>query len=216
MGADKTPTNQTNISGCQGSNQTNMARRKARTGTRKKGCASRLLKALGIVQITDRISAHAMWTGAILLFALCSIALYALLIRPYTVAWQGIFGDARYPEGYSIRGIDISHHQGKIDWDALSAAEVDGERLRFVFVKATEGANDLDDRFNSNFKQARDNGFVRGAYHFFLPNVSARQQADNFVRRVPLEEGDPPSLTSNPLGNSRPPSCATQPSSGSD
>lgn len=63
-----------------------MARRKARTGTRKKGCASRLLKALGIVQITDRISAHAMWTGAILLFALCSIALYALLIRPYTVA----------------------------------------------------------------------------------------------------------------------------------
>ena len=86
-----------------------------------------------------------------MLFALCSIALYALLIRPYTIAWQGIFGDARYPEGYSIRGIDISHHQGKIDWDALSAAEVDGERLRFVFVKATEGANDLDNRFN--FKQ---------------------------------------------------------------
>lgn len=182
-----------------------MARRKARTGTRKKGCVSRLLKALGIVQFTHRISAHAMWTGAILLFALCSIALYALLIRPYTVAWQGIFGDARYPEGYSIRGIDISHHQGKIDWDALSAAEVDGERLRFVFVKATEGANDLDNRFNSNFKQARDNGFVRGAYHFFLPNVSARQQADNFVRRVPLEEGDlPPVLDIESTGKLTP------------
>lgn len=138
------------------------------------------------------ISLHAKLTGAILLFAISFIFLYIFIISPYAEKWQAIFGDAKYPEGYSIRGIDISHHQGEINWDALSKAEINGERIQFIFVKATEGANDVDDNFKRNFKQAHENGFIRGAYHFFLPNVSAQLQANNFVKRVQLQEGDMP------------------------
>ena len=82
-----------------------------------------------------------------------------------------------YPEGFSIHGIDISHHQGDIDWHKVKNATVNGETISFIFIKATEGENHLDKNFNDNFYQARDNGFLSGAYHYFKPNVSAAVQA---------------------------------------
>ena len=35
----------------------------------------------------------------------------------------------------TVTGIDVSHHQGHIDWKKVAAADID-----FVYVKATEGA----------------------------------------------------------------------------
>lgn len=155
--------------------------------------------------IVTRISSHAMWTGAILLMAFSAFILYLYVISPYAKTWHGLYGDAKYPEGYSIRGIDISHHQGTINWDKLENAEINGERIRFVFVKATEGASDVDKNFLSNFRLARENGLVRGAYHFFIPKTSARLQAKNFIHHVPLEQGDlPPVLDIESTGNLSP------------
>ncbi len=97
-----------------------------------------------------------------------------------------------YPEGYNIRGIDISHYQGDIRWDVLRNASINNDPVRFVFIKATEGVTLMDDNFNENFYQARRNDFVRGVYHFFSPDCSADRQARFFLHQVHLEPGDLP------------------------
>ena len=63
-----------------------------------------------------------------------------------------------YPKGYSIHGIDISHHQGHINWHRLRNALVAHDPLRFVFVKATEGDSHIDTRFRENFDNAKGGG----------------------------------------------------------
>ena len=63
---------------------------------------------------------------------------------------------------FPIRGIDISHHQQMIDWEALKS-----EYIRFIFIKATEGGDYQDPLFAENCNNAKKTGFVRGAYHFY-------------------------------------------------
>lgn len=117
---------------------------------------------------------------------------YIYLVAPYTSRWQALYGTEVYPEGYSIRGIDISHHQGTIDWQKLSRATIGDEPVGFAFIKATEGGDHLDENFNDNFYQAREYGIIRGAYHYYKPGVSPVKQADYFLKQAHLEEGDLP------------------------
>ncbi|MCI6822228.1 MAG: glycoside hydrolase family 25 protein [Bacteroidales bacterium] len=124
--------------------------------------------------------------------ALFCYLIYIYVVAPYSAKWRALYGKEDYPKGYSIHGIDISHHQGSIDWEKLSKAEIDGEGICFVFIKATEGRSLLDENFNENFYKAREYGFLRGAYHYFKPNVSAKKQAEYFLKQVHLEEGDLP------------------------
>ena len=65
-------------------------------------------------------------------------------MSPFSIRWRGIFRDTAYPEGYSIRGLDVSHHQGKIDWKKVGNAEIGSEPVSFVFMKATEGVAMVD------------------------------------------------------------------------
>ena len=127
---------------------------------------------------------------------------YVYFVAPYTSRWQALYGSEVYPDGYSIRGLDISHHQGDIDWEKLSKANIGGEPVGFIFIKATEGGDHLDENFNDNFYQAREFGIIRGAYHYFKPHVPARKQAVYFLKQVHLEEGDlPPVLDVEEKGN---------------
>ena len=50
----------------------------------------------------------------------------------------------------------------------------------------------IDENFKENFYQAREYGFIRGAYHFYSTKSSAREQAAFFLQQVHLEEGDLP------------------------
>ena len=128
--------------------------------------------------------------------------LYVNVVAPYAPRWLALYGNPDIPEGYSIRGIDISHHQGEIDWDDLSKARIGDEPVSFVFVKATEGRLMYDDNFKDNFYEAREHGFVRGAYHYFSPSVPAKLQAANFLKHANLEGGDlPPVLDIEEAGN---------------
>ena len=123
-------------------------------------------------------------------------------ISPYSFRWQAIIGDPVYPDGFDIHGIDISHYQERIDWERLRNAQIKETPLRFVFIKATEGSSLIDENFNENFYQAKQNGLIRGAYHFFTPDVDARLQADFFLRQVHLEAGDlPPVLDIEKAGS---------------
>ncbi len=85
-------------------------------------------------------------------------------------------------------GLDVSHHQGDIDWRALAS-----EGVAFCFIKATQGARYDDPRFADNWARAGANGVLRGAYHFLSALDPVDDQVDNFLRVVgSLEAGDLP------------------------
>ena len=86
-----------------------------------------------------------------------------------------------------IRGLDVSHFQGTIDWSQVVQAG-----YAFVFIKATEGISYVDPKFAANWSGAKAAGLVRGAYHFFEGNADAQKQAENFLNTVVLEPGDLP------------------------
>ncbi len=151
------------------------------------------------------ISSRALWIGGIISGCIYIYIFYAYVVSPFAMRWHGLYGEINYPEGYSIRGIDVSHHQGTIDWEKLSHAKMGNEPISFVFIKATEGKSLLDENFNDNFYQAREYGFTRGAYHYFHPEMTAKEQARFFLRQVHLEEGDlPPVLDIETTGKLTP------------
>lgn len=139
-----------------------------------------------------RHRALAWWIGGFSVVCLYVWIFYYFFVGPYGFRWKAIYGDAEYPEGYEIHGIDISHYQGKIDWNRLSRAMIEKCPVRFIVIKATEGSGMIDENFNENFKNAKDYGFVRGAYHFWSNKSSARSQAYYFLKKVHLEDGDLP------------------------
>ncbi|WP_081403348.1 GH25 family lysozyme [Acinetobacter equi] len=84
---------------------------------------------------------------------------------------------------YTIYGFDVSHHQGDIQWNKISPT-----RYKFVYLKATEGGDFKDRKFSDNWLQARENGFLVGAYHFYRLCKDGRIQANNFIETVPKKE----------------------------
>lgn len=117
---------------------------------------------------------------------------YYFFVSPTGFRWRALYGEAKYPEGYEIHGIDISHYQGQIDWDELRNGMISGCPLRFVIIKSTEGDKRIDENFYDNFQAAREYGFIRGAYHFWNNKSTPRDQAYFFLSKVHLENGDLP------------------------
>ena len=98
------------------------------------------------------------------------------------------------PKGYSVYGIDISHHQGDINWQRLKTGTPGEPPISFVYIKATEGSSHCDKRFEKNWKAAKKNGIPRGAYHYFGTKSSGARQAQLFMSKVKLEKGDLPPM----------------------
>jgi len=86
-------------------------------------------------------------------------------------------------DDFPIRGIDVSHHQGEIDWAAVAADDV-----AFVYMKATEGGDFRDSSFSANWQGAGTAGLMRGAYHFFSLCKRGVDQARNFLSVLPRDE----------------------------
>lgn len=85
-------------------------------------------------------------------------------------------------------GIDVSHHQGSVDWAKARAAGV-----QFAFIKATEGGTFVDPQFSRNRRALKEAGIPCGAYHFFRTTSSLEAQVANFIRTVgKLEQGELP------------------------
>ncbi|APR88282.1 Lyzozyme M1 (1,4-beta-N-acetylmuramidase) [Minicystis rosea] len=82
-----------------------------------------------------------------------------------------------------LRGIDISHGQGNIDWDKLAP------QLDFVFIKATQSSGPqwadgpvsrtcfADSKFKTNREKAKAHNLIRGYYHFAIPSYVAFHDA---------------------------------------
>lgn len=107
-----------------------------------------------------------------------------------------------YPSSdlYPVHGIDVSHHQQEINWSKLDKNEV-----QFVFIKATEGGDFKDTRFQENWAQAKQQNIPRGAYHFFTFCKDGKEQAYNFIESVPKDSTNlPPIIDLEFAGNCSP------------
>ena len=145
------------------------------------------------IRLLQHTPGWAWWIGGSLVVAGYVFFFYYIFVSPFGFRWRALYGDISYPEGYEIHGIDISHHQGKINWQELKDhGMIDEFPVRFVMIKATEGATRIDPNFEDNFYQAREYGFTRGAYHFYSVHSAAKPQAAFFIRKVKLENGDLP------------------------
>lgn len=131
----------------------------------------------------------------VVLIALAFAAYYAYFtIYPYFKRTIFCDGHTAYstcvPDEYEVYGIDVSHHQGEIDWEKLHREMSREVPITFVYIKATEGKDHTDKRFKENFRNARKAGFICGAYHYFGTKSTGHEQAKAYIRNVKLSSGD--------------------------
>ena len=81
-------------------------------------------------------------------------------------------GAARY-------GIDVSAHQGEIDWAAVAGDGVEFAILRIGYRGYSAGALNLDGQFEANYAGAREQGIDVGVYFFSqaISEEEAREEA---------------------------------------
>lgn len=91
---------------------------------------------------------------------------------------------------YPIHGIDVSKHTGKVDFKKLK--DKHEKKIGFVYIKASEGRRLVDNKFETNYINARKNKIPTGAYHFFRFNVTGKEQAENFLRCIRGKKFDLP------------------------
>ncbi|MHB0864772.1 glycoside hydrolase family 25 protein [Paenibacillus sp. SEL3] len=88
----------------------------------------------------------------------------------------------------NAQGIDVSHHQGDINFKKVAA---DG--ISFVFIKATQGKSFRSKTFLEFVKDAKAAGLMIGAYHYVDDSATtpemARQEAANFVSAIKAAGG---------------------------
>ncbi len=91
------------------------------------------------------------------------------------------------------RGVDVSHHQGPVDWRRVRA---DG--IGFAYLKATEGSTFVDPRFAEHARRARRAGLHVGGYHYFTLCSPGAPQGEHFVEVLDPVLGSGPAGTMPP------------------
>ena len=83
-----------------------------------------------------------------------------------------------------VHGIDLSHYQGQVFWETVG----ENTKMAYVYLKATEGGDRVDDLYERNIQLAHRHGLKVGSYHFFRPRTPLKQQLENF--RVQCRPGE--------------------------
>lgn len=140
-----------------------------------------------------RLGQVAIFLFGIILWLSPTLRYYVFSIFEYPIHYKEYKNfDIRIPNGFEVHGIDVSKWQSKVDWKRVKNMKVGDVRFSFTFIKATEGTWMTDPKFGDNWTNSKKNGLIRGAYHFYLPHVSPKAQAVNFIRTVQLRSGDLP------------------------
>lgn len=96
-----------------------------------------------------------------------------------------------------VHGIDLSHYQGDVFWEMLG----ENTKTAYVYLKATEGGDRIDEKFERNIELAHKHGLKVGSYHFFRPRTDLRQQLENFMAQcLPGEQDLIPMIDIETLG----------------
>ena len=85
-----------------------------------------------------------------------------------------------------IHGIDLSHYQGDVFWEAIG----DNSKMAYVYLKATEGGDRIDDTYEHNIELAHKYGLKVGSYHFFRPKTDLKRQFENFKTQCQPRQQD--------------------------
>ena len=136
-------------------------------------------------------------------FWLCLIIIVSYYAVNYFIKQPHIFYpgfNIEIPNGYPIHGIDVSRYQSAVNWKEVKNMEVEGIKIGFVFMKATEGIYNVDEQFRRNWLKAEEQNIPKGAYHFFIPGKDAKRQASNFIEIVNLKKGDLPPVLDIEIG----------------
>lgn len=97
-----------------------------------------------------------------------------------------------------IHGLDISHYQNEVFWDAVGQET----NMAFVYLKCTEGGDRIDARYERNIEMAHQHGLKVGSYHFFRPMVNLTEQIENFKTQcLPGEQDLIPMLDVETMGS---------------
>ena len=83
------------------------------------------------------------------------------------------------PSVYPVRGIDLSAHNGPVDFCRVAGSGID-----FAIIKASEGASWRDSLFERNYAGALEAGMRVGAYHFFRFDVEGWRQSVNILGAI--------------------------------
>ncbi len=83
------------------------------------------------------------------------------------------------PDGPTLTGIDVSHWQGRVNWDRVA-----DDGVTFAFIRASDGVGTIDREFERNWAETKRVGIYRGAYQFFRPNQDPIAQADVLLNRL--------------------------------
>lgn len=75
-----------------------------------------------------------------------------------------------------IHGIDLSHYQGTVFWETVGQT-----KMAYVYLKASEGASNIDSKYKQNIDLAHQYGLKVGSYHFYRPKISQEVQLANFM-----------------------------------
>ncbi len=88
--------------------------------------------------------------------------------------------------GVQAQGIDVSKYQGKVNWTKVAKSK----KVKFVYIRATEGATIRDGYYKTNLAAARKAGLLVGSYHVYSSKTTAYQQFNNFKSLVHKKSQD--------------------------
>jgi lysozyme len=92
------------------------------------------------------------------------------------------YGSHPRPRDYPVHGIDVSKFQGEIDWSKVADSGV-----KFAWIKASEGGDHADERFQANWEGAKAAGIPHGAYHFVYWCRPPMEEMAFFEQNAPVD-----------------------------
>lgn len=106
-----------------------------------------------------------------------SVGLTTIALVGYLLVVYGVIR-LNYPSRilYPVHGVDVSHHQGEIDWELVKDDGYD-----FAIIKATEGGDWKDTKYSQNVLSARENDVVVCSYHYYSFCKDPVLQANHFI-----------------------------------
>lgn len=115
---------------------------------------------------------------------IASAFLFLFFILIFLFLNKNIRPNLLFADRYEVRGVDVSHYQGDIDWEKMSDENID-----FVYIKATEGSSHVDEKFYVNWENIEKTDLYYGAYHFFSFDSAGKTQAQNYISTVGSLDG---------------------------
>ena len=117
----------------------------------------------------------------ILIVFACFVVMCAVILG--LVYFKVLHPNDMFYGSYEMQGVDVSSYQGEIDWKVMSP------NIDFAFIKATEGSEYVDEKYEYNIKNVADTELYYGAYHFFSYDSRSKEQAEHFIKTVEKKSG---------------------------